>query len=203
MGNFQKLLDLLRDAQGPVTLTKALSVASGQPLARQSLDLALKSCVELGVPEHHQRMLKDMVAAGEAAGVSQEEIEGRIAGVMRRFSTEPMTKSTAGDVLAQAMSGSPVQSVPDMTITRNLSVEQIHLARQQQISDQQLIRDCEVAGVATGQIVELAARLEDTRGLPNNIRQPGIDAVRQQLTQAQPSPAAQGIDWSGTQWSNK
>lgn len=105
MGNFQKLLELLRDAQGPVTLTKALSVASGQPLARQSLDLALKSCVELGVPEHHQRMLKDMVAAGEAAGVSQEEIEGRIAGVMRRFSTEPMTKSTAGDVLAQAMRG--------------------------------------------------------------------------------------------------
>lgn len=200
MGNFQKLLDLLRDAQGPVTLTKALSVASGQPLARQSLDLALKSCVELGVPEHHQRMLKDMVAAGEAAGVSQEEIEGRIAGVMRRFSTEPMTKSTAGDVLAQAMSGSPVQFAPDMTVSRNMSTEQIHLARQQQISDQQLIRDCEVAGVATGQIVELAARLEDTRGLPNNIRQPGIDAVRQQLTQAQPSPAAQGIDWSARGW---
>ena len=200
MGNFQKLLELLRDAQGPVTLTKALSVASGQPLARQSLDLALKSCVELGVPEHHQRMLKDMVAAGEAAGVSQEEIEGRIAGVMRRFSTEPMTKSTAGDVLAQAMSGSPVQFAPDMTVKRNMSTEQIHLARQQQISDQQLIRDCEVAGVATGQIVELAARLEDTRGLPNNIRQPGIDAVRQQLTQAQPSPAEQGIDWSAQGW---
>ena len=200
MGNFQKLLELLRDAQGPVTLTKALSVASGQPLARQSLDLALKSCVELGVPEHHQRMLKDMVAAGEAAGVSQEEIEGRIAGVMRRFSTEPMTKSTAGDVLAQAMSGSPVQFAPDMTVKRNMSTEQIHLARQQQISDQQLIRDCEVAGVATGQIVELAARLEDTRGLPNNIRQPGIDAVRQQLTQAQPSPAELGIDWSAQGW---
>lgn len=200
MGNFQKLLDLLRDAQGPVTLTKALSVASGQPLARQSLDLALKSCVELGVPEHHQRMLKDMVAAGEAAGVSQEEIEGRIAGVMRRFSTEPMTKSTAGDALEQAMSGSPVQFAPDMTVKRNMSTEQIHLARQQQISDQQLIRDCEVAGVATGQIVELAARLEDTRGLPNNIRQPGIDAVRQQLTQAQPSPVGQGIDWSAQGW---
>ncbi|MGI1284127.1 low temperature requirement protein A, partial [Enterobacter kobei] len=89
---------------------------------------------------------------------------------------------------------------PDMTVKRNMSTEQIHLARQQQISDQQLIRDCEVAGVATGQIVELAARLEDTRGLPNNIRQPGIDAVRQQLTQAQPSPAAQGIDWSGQGW---
>lgn len=106
-----------------------------------------------------------------------------------------LLKSTAGDVLAQAMSGSPVQS-----ITRNLSVEQIHLARQQQISDQQLIRDCEVAGVATGQIVELAARLEDTRGLPNNIRQPGIDAVRQQLTQAQPSPGELGIDWSAQGW---
>ena len=114
-----------------------------------------------------------------------------------------LLKSTAGDVLAQAMSGSPVQFAPDMTVKRNMSTEQIHLARQQQISDQQLIRDCEVAGVATGQIVELAARLEDTRGLPNNIRQPGIDAVRQQLTQAQPSPAEQGIDWSGTQWSNK
>lgn len=101
-----------------------------------------------------------------------------------------LLKSTAGDA-------------PDMTVKRNMSTEQIHLARQQQISDQQLIRDCEVAGVATGQIVELAARLEDTRGLPNNIRQPGIDAVRQQLTQAQPSPAEQGIDWSGTQWSNK
>lgn len=111
-----------------------------------------------------------------------------------------LLKSTAGDALEQAMSGSPVQSVPDMTITRNLSVEQIHLARQQQISDQQLIRDCEVAGVDTGQIVELATRLEDTRGLPNTIRQPGIDAVRQQLTQAQPSPAAQGIDWSGQGW---
>lgn len=114
-----------------------------------------------------------------------------------------LLKSTAGDVLAQAMSGSHVQFARDMTVKRNMSTEQIHLARQQQISDQQLIRDCEVAGVATGQIVELAARLEDTRGLPNNIRQPGIDAVRQQLTQAQPSPAEQGIDWSGTQWSNK
>ncbi|MDD9242419.1 hypothetical protein PVM11_26745 [Enterobacter roggenkampii] len=107
-----------------------------------------------------------------------------------------LLKSTAGDALEQAMSGSPVQFAPDMTVKRNMSTEQIHLARQQQISDQQLIRDCEVAGVATGQIVELAARLEDTRGLPNNIRQPGIDAVRQQLTQAQPSPAEQGIDWS-------
>ena len=109
-----------------------------------------------------------------------------------------LLKSTAGDVLAQAMSGSPVQ-LPDMTVKRNMSTEQIHLARQQQISDQQLIRDCEVAGVATGQIVELAARLEDTRGLPNNIRQPGIDAVRQQLTQAQPSPGELGIDW-GDEW---
>ena len=107
-----------------------------------------------------------------------------------------LLKSTAGDALEQAMSGSPVQFAPDMTVKRNMSTEQIHLARQQQISDQQLIRDCEVAGVATGQIVELAARLEDTRGLPNNIRQPGIDAVRQQLTQAQPSPGELGIDWS-------
>ena len=195
MGNFQKLLDLLRDAQGPVTLTKALSVASGQPLARQSLDLALKSCVELGVPEHHQRMLKDMVAAGEAAGVSQEEIEGRIAGVMRRFSTEPMTKSTAGDVLAQAMSDSPVQS-----ITRNLSVEQIHLARQQQIADQQLLRECESAGVSSGQIVELSEALSASRGLPDAARAPGIAAVRQQLTEEQPSPAAQGIDWRAHGW---
>lgn len=111
-----------------------------------------------------------------------------------------LLKSTAGDALEQAMSGSPVQFAPDMTVKRNMSTEQIHLARQQQISDQQLIRDCEVAGVATGQIVELAARLEDTRGLPNNIRQPGIDAVRQQLTQAQPSPPAQGIDWSAQGW---
>ncbi len=195
MGNFQKLLDLLRDAQGPVTLTKALSVASGQPLARQSLDLALKSCVELGVPEHHQRMLKDMVAAGEAAGVSQEEIEGRIAGVMRRFSTEPMTKSTAGDVLAQAMSGSPVQS-----ITRNLSVEQIHLARQQQIADQQLLRECESAGVSSGQIVELSEALSASRGLPDAARAPGIAAVRQQLTEEPLSPAVQGIDWSAQGW---
>ena len=111
-----------------------------------------------------------------------------------------LLKSTAGDALEQAMSGSPVQFAPDMTVSRNMSTEQIHLARQQQISDQQLIRDCEVAGVATGQIVELAARLEDTRGLPNNIRQPGIDAVRQQLTQAQPSPGELGIDWSAQGW---
>lgn len=111
-----------------------------------------------------------------------------------------LLKSTAGDALEQAMSGSPVPLAPDMTVKRNMSTEQIHLARQQQISDQQLIRDCEVAGVSTGQIVELAARLEDTRGLPNNIRQPGIDAVRQQLTQAQPSPAEQGIDWSARGW---
>ena len=111
-----------------------------------------------------------------------------------------LLKSTAGDALALAMSGYPVRFAPDMTVKRNMSTEQIHLARQQQISDQQLIRDCEVAGVATGQIVELAARLEDTRGLPNNIRQPGIDAVRQQLTQAQPSPGELGIDWSAHGW---
>lgn len=199
MGNFQKLIEQLRAVSGTMTLTKALSVASGQPLARQSLDLALKSCAELGVPEHHQKMLKDMVAAGEAAGVAQEEIEGRIAGVMRRFSTEPMTKSTAGDALEQAMSGAPVQSVPDMTITRNLSVEQIHLARQQQIADQQLLRECENAGVSTGQIVQLDNALSSTRGMPDAARAPGIAAVRQQLTQSPLSPAARGIDW-GDEW---
>lgn len=111
-----------------------------------------------------------------------------------------LLKSTAGDVLAQAMSGSPVQSVPDMTITRNLSVEQIHLARQQQIADQQLLRECESAGVSSGQIVELSEALSASRGLPDAARAPGIAAVRQQLTQAQPSPAAQGIDWRAHGW---
>ena len=108
-----------------------------------------------------------------------------------------LLKSTAGDVLAQAMSGSPVQSVPDMTITRNLSVEQIHLARQQQIADQQLLRECESAGVSSGQIVELSEALSASRGLPDAARAPGIAAVRQQLTEEPLSPAVQqGIDWS-------
>ena len=48
-----------------------------------------------------------------------------------------LLKSTAGDALEQAMSGSPVQFAPDMTVKRNMSTEQIHLARQQQIADQQ------------------------------------------------------------------
>lgn len=110
-----------------------------------------------------------------------------------------LLKSTAGDVLAQAMSGSPVQSVPDMTITRNLSVEQIHLARQQQIADQQLLRECESAGVSSGQIVELSEALSASRGLPDAARAPGIAAVRQQLTEEPLSPA-QGIDWSAQGW---
>jgi hypothetical protein len=76
-----------------------------------------------------------------------------------------------------------------MTITRNLSVEQIHLARQQQIADQQLLRECESAGVSSGQIVELSEALSASRGLPDAARAPGIAAVRQQLTQAPPSPA--------------
>lgn len=112
-----------------------------------------------------------------------------------------LLKSTAGDVLAQAMSGSPVQSVPDMTITRNLSVEQIHLARQQQIADQQLLRECESAGVSSGQIVELSEALSASRGLPDAARAPGIAAVRQQLTEEPLSPAVQqGIDWSAQGW---
>lgn len=110
-----------------------------------------------------------------------------------------LLKSTAGDALEQAMSGAPVQSVPDMTITRNLSVEQIHLARQQQIADQQLLRECESAGVATAQIVQLDNALTSTRGLPDAARAPGIAAVRQQLTQPPLSPAARGIDW-GDEW---
>ena len=110
-----------------------------------------------------------------------------------------LTKSTAGDALAQAMSGAPVQSVPDMTITRNLSVEQIHLARQQQIADQQLLCECENAGVSTGQIVQLDNALSSTRGMPDAARAPGIAAVRQQLTQPPLSPAARGIDW-GDEW---
>ncbi|HHA2176073.1 TPA: hypothetical protein ACOECC_004732 [Enterobacter bugandensis] len=112
-----------------------------------------------------------------------------------------LLKSTAGDVLAQAMSGSPVQSVPDMTITRNLSVEQIHLARQQQIADQQLLRECESAGVSSGQIVELSEALSASRGLPDAARAPGIAAVRQQLTEEPLSPAVvRGIDWSAQGW---
>ncbi|HHH8009421.1 TPA: hypothetical protein ACP2QR_004842 [Escherichia coli] len=110
-----------------------------------------------------------------------------------------LLKSTAGDVLAQAMSGSPVQSA-DMTITRNLSVEQIHLARQQQIADQQLLRECESAGVSSGQIVELSEALSASRGLPDAARAPGIAAVRQQLTEEPLSPAVQGIDWSAQGW---
>lgn len=113
-----------------------------------------------------------------------------------------LLKSTAGDALEQAMSGSPVQfapDTPDMTITRNLSVEQIHLARQQQIADQQLLRECESAGVATAQIVQLDNALTSTRGLPDAARAPGIAAVRQQLTQPPLSPAARGIDW-GDEW---
>ena len=114
---------------------------------------------------------------------------------------QDLLKSTAGDVLAQAMSGSPVQSVPDMTITRNLSVEQIHLARQQQIADQQLLRECESAGVSSGQIVELSEALSASRGLPDAARAPGIAAVRQQLTEEPLSPAVQqGIDWSAQGW---
>lgn len=108
-----------------------------------------------------------------------------------------LLKSTAGDALEQAMSGSPVQFAPDMTITRNLSVEQIHLARQQQIADQQLLRECESAGVSSGQIVELSEALSASRGLPDAARAPGIAAVRQQLTEEPLSPAVQqGIDWS-------
>ena len=106
-----------------------------------------------------------------------------------------LLKSTAGDVLAQAMSGSPVQS-----ITRNLSVEQIHLARQQQIADQQLLRECESAGVSSGQIVELSEALSASRGLPDAARAPGIAAVRQQLTEEPLSRGVQGIDWSAQGW---
>lgn len=112
-----------------------------------------------------------------------------------------LLKSTAGDALEQAMSGSPVQFAPDMTITRNLSVEQIHLARQQQIADQQLLRECESAGVSSGQIVELSEALSASRGLPDAARAPGIAAVRQQLTEEPLSPAVQqGIDWSAHGW---
>ena len=111
-----------------------------------------------------------------------------------------LLKSTAGDALAQAMSGSPVQFAPEMTVKRNMSTEQIHLARQQQIADQQLLRECESAGVSSGQIVELSEALSASRGLPDAARAPGIAAVRQQLTKEPLSPAVQGIDWSAQGW---
>ncbi|MDF7521148.1 low temperature requirement protein A, partial [Escherichia coli] len=79
-------------------------------------------------------------------------------------------------------------------------VEQIHLARQQQIADQQLLRECESAGVSSGQIVELSEALSASRGLPDAARAPGIAAVRQQLTEEPLSPAVQGIDWSAQGW---
>lgn len=179
----------------------ASTLTKSHPLSQQSLDTALKSCGELGYGSKTQALLKDMHAAGVAAGVPDEELDSHIKGAMRNLATkQPMTKSTAGDVLAQAMSGSPVQSVPDMTITRNLSVEQIHLARQQQIADQQLLRECESAGVSSGQIVELSEALSASRGLPDAARAPGIAAVRQQLTEEPLSPAVQGIDWSAQGW---
>lgn len=193
--SIQNVLAHLRQLSASATLTKS------HPLSQQSLDMALKSCVELGYGPKMQSLIKDMHAAGVKAGVSDKELEGHISAAMRNLATRPLTKSTgAGDALEQAMSGGPVQSIPDMTITRNLSVEQIHLARQQQIADQQLLRECESAGVATGQIVQLDNALSSTRGLPDAARAPGIAAVRQQLTQAQLSPAETGIDWSAQGW---
>ncbi len=181
----------------------ASTLTKSHPLSQQSLDTALKSCGELGYGSKTQALLKDMHAAGVAAGVPDEELDSHIKGAMRNLATkQPMTKSTAGDALAQVMEGGAVQFAPanlNQPPQRNLSTEQIHLARQQQIADQQLLRECENAGVDTGQIVQLDNALTSTRGLPDAARAPGIAAVRQQLTQPPLSPAARGIDW-GDEW---
>ncbi|MCS2159628.1 low temperature requirement protein A [Scandinavium sp. H11S7] len=174
-----------------------------QPLAKsqQSLDHALKSCKSLGYGPKTQTLLKDMHAAGVAAGVSDAELDDHIRGVMRNLATrQPLTKSAVGDALSDVLNGSPAPSIPDMTVRHNPSVEQIHLARQQQVADQQLLNDCERAGVPTGEIVALNDALSASRGLPDAVRGPGIAAVRSQLTQPQRSPAAIGIDWGSAGW---
>lgn len=203
--SFVNLLEKLKTAQQEQASVLAKSAAAAYPLSKQSLDTALKSCASMGYGDHTQKLLKDMHAAGCAAGVPDEELESHIATSMRTLATKkPMTKSmTPGEALTgQLETGEPAPVFNPTIINADPGMEAIHRAHAQQLSDARFIEEITQSGaVAAGDIVGLSNALARTRGLPDEVRAAGITAVRQQVASAGPdlSPAVKGIDW-GDSW---
>ena len=192
-GNFQKLINMLNAAGG--TLTKSMDAADGFPLSKQSLDQALKSCGDMGYGQQTQQLLKDMHAAGLSSGLSDKELEGHIAETMRGLASKrALTKSlTPGDALADAMQSTAAapQFNPNQ-ITVAPSVEAVHRARAQQVSDAQFLQEVADRGVPFDQVNQLHQVMEQTRGLPDDVRAPAMQAVRAALPLAarlSPEPA--------------
>lgn len=197
MSRFAKVLGALTalNTQQQTTLAKS----GGYPLSHQSLDMALKSCAEFGYGEKTQQLFKDMHSAGMAAGVTDKDLEGKIAESMRTLSTKKrMTKSlTPGDALTMSTAGDSQQFNPNR-LTRDAGTEAVHLVRSQAISDARFIEEVRNSGVVgSADVVSLSDALAASRGMPDADRQLGIDAVRAQIAAAGPelSPAARGIDW--------
>lgn len=194
--SFKKLVEVLK-AQSKAPLAK--SVPAAYPLSTQSLDTALKSCAAMGINAKTQTMLKDLHAAGCAAGVSDLALEDRIATIMRGIATKkPMTKSAeAMDALNdQLASATPAAFAPSAGIAVDHSTEALHRARQQEISDGRFIDEVIAKGIPAAEVVQLESVLAASRGLPDEVRQQGIQAVRQQVESvAHLSPAARGINW--------
>ncbi|ELS0628841.1 low temperature requirement protein A [Salmonella enterica] len=202
MSNFQKLINMLKAAD--CTLTKSLDGADGYPLSKQSLDAALKSCGELGYGPKTQQLLKDMHAAGCKAGLSDKALEDHIAQSMRELATKPMTKSTTpGEALAAVMDGASVPVFDPNQQIRDASVEAVHRARAQQISDAQFLQEVADRGVPFAEVNQLHQVMEQTRGLPDDVRAPAMQAVRAALPQERVSPAVQGIDWDAVGWAGQ
>lgn len=199
--SFVKLVEQLKTAKQQQASRLAKSAPAAYPLSTQSLDHALKSCKSLGYGEKTQTLLKDMHAAGCAAGIADAELESHIAGSMRKLaSKKTMTKSlTPGEALVGQLDGvEPAPVFNHNAVSVNPSTEAIHRARAQEISDARFIEEITQSGtVATGDIVGLSNALAHTRGLPDEVRSAGFAAVRQQVASAGPelSPAARGINW--------
>lgn len=198
--SFNKLVGKLKSLNKAQETTLSKSAPAAYPLSTQSLDHALKSCKSLGYGEKTQTLLKDMHAAGCAAGIADAELESHIAGSMRKLaSKKTMTKSlTPGEALAgQLDGGEPAPAFNHNAVSVNPSTEAIHRARAQEISDAQFMQEIAQSGaVATVDIVALDNTLAMTRGLPDEVRAAGFTAVRQQVSSvADLSPAARGIDW--------
>lgn len=194
---FDKLLKLLALHGEQAVLAK--SACGGAALGVQSLDKLKKA------------KGKDADAKIQQAAVMSfgEPIENEeIAAIHRRGigKEAPLTKSNVASdftpltaLADQLGGGEPAPQFNPANITRDLGSEMAHRARAQAISDAQFLEEIANSGVvATGQLVELSDAMAFSRGLPDEMRQPGLNAVRAQVLAAGPelSPAAKGIDWS-------
>lgn len=197
--SFNKLLEKLKSAQQAQASTLVKSAPAAYPLSTQSLDTALKSCKSMGHGPETEKLLKDLHAAGCAAGIPDADLEGHIAGHMRRLAgKKPITKSlTPGEALSgQIQNGEAAAQFDPASMTVDAGTTAAHLAVTIRRTDQAFIRELTDAGVSISDRVQVEQILENNLTPPEH-REVFYNAVRQRVSAAgEPvSPAVRGIEW--------